>query len=249
MLATEHYDSPEPVNLGAGFEISIRDLAEKIRALVGYTGQIRWDATKPNGQPRRSLDVSRAENAFGFKATTGFDEGLARTIAWYLDTGRASQGGLLIRIVARPDDDDRACCSVALCVVLGVFATAASTLMFDRGARRFDVVDTQLRLLKGEPAVFDGTRRLPADESEPDPGAAGADLAVGAGVKPLVAYTTVRLLTAIAMFARSGVDSWADDARGSASDCRGACRAGAAPSSRRSTTAGNSRPTFLMSCS
>ena len=91
VLATEHYDSPEPVNLGAGFEISIRDLAEKIRSLVGYTGQIRWDVTKPNGQPRRSLEVSRAEREFGFKATTGFDEGLARTIAWYVDTGRASK--------------------------------------------------------------------------------------------------------------------------------------------------------------
>jgi len=91
VLATEHYDSPEPVNLGAGFEISIRDLAEKICSLVGYSGQIRWDVTKPNGQPRRSLDVSRAEQEFGFKATTGFDEGLARTIAWYLDAGRASK--------------------------------------------------------------------------------------------------------------------------------------------------------------
>ena len=62
-----------------------------LNILVGYTGQIRWDVTKPNGQPRRSLDVSRAEQAFGFKAATDFDEGLARTIAWYLDSGRASK--------------------------------------------------------------------------------------------------------------------------------------------------------------
>jgi GDP-L-fucose synthase len=82
-LATEHYDSSEPVNLGAGFEISIRDLADKIKELVGFRGEIRWDTSKPSGQPRRSLDVSRAEEAFGFRASTTFDTGLARTVDWY----------------------------------------------------------------------------------------------------------------------------------------------------------------------
>jgi GDP-L-fucose synthase len=81
--AAERYESPEPVNIGAGFEIAIRDLASRVRELTGYEGEIRWDTSKPNGQPRRSLDVSRAEQTFGFRATTSFDEGLARTIAWY----------------------------------------------------------------------------------------------------------------------------------------------------------------------
>jgi GDP-L-fucose synthase len=86
--AAEHYDGPEPVNLGAGFEISIRELAEKIAGLTGFTGQITWDTSKPNGQPRRSLDVSRAEASFGFRATTTFDHGLKTTIDWYLRTHR-----------------------------------------------------------------------------------------------------------------------------------------------------------------
>ena len=84
--ATERYDGAEPVNLGAGFEISIRSLAEKIAGLTGFTGHIRWDTTKPNGQPRRSLDVSRAETLFGFRAATSFDVGLKNTIDWYLRT-------------------------------------------------------------------------------------------------------------------------------------------------------------------
>jgi GDP-L-fucose synthase len=83
VLATERYDGDEPVNLGAGFEISIKDLAVKIAGLTGYTGRLVWDTTKPNGQPRRSLDVSRADQFFGFRARTSFDEGLARAIAWY----------------------------------------------------------------------------------------------------------------------------------------------------------------------
>jgi GDP-L-fucose synthase len=82
-LATERYDGPEPVNVGAGFEISIKALVELIAELTGFTGRIRWDATKPNGQPRRSLDVARAEQRFGFRARTDFRQGLARTIAWY----------------------------------------------------------------------------------------------------------------------------------------------------------------------
>ena len=81
--ATEHYDGSEPVNLGAGFEISIKDLATKIAGLTGYSGRIVWDTTKPNGQPRRCLDVSRAEALFGFRAQTSFDAGLKHTIDWY----------------------------------------------------------------------------------------------------------------------------------------------------------------------
>jgi GDP-L-fucose synthase len=83
VLATERYDGPEPVNLGSAFEISIRDLAETIARVTGYAGRIVWDTSKPNGQPRRKLDVSRAERLFGFRAETPFAEGLARTVAWY----------------------------------------------------------------------------------------------------------------------------------------------------------------------
>jgi GDP-L-fucose synthase len=83
VCATEQYDRPEPVNLGAGFEISIRDLAELIASLTGFKGRLTFDRTKPDGQPRRSLDVTRATNSFGFTATTGFKTGLTRTIDWY----------------------------------------------------------------------------------------------------------------------------------------------------------------------
>ena len=83
LLATEHYDSPEPVNIGSHFEISIKDLVTKIAHYTGFEGEIVWDTSKPNGQPRRKLDVSRAKEAFGFKATTDFDTGLQRTIEWY----------------------------------------------------------------------------------------------------------------------------------------------------------------------
>jgi GDP-L-fucose synthase len=86
--ATERFEGAEPVNLGAGFEISIRDLAEKIGALTGFTGLITWDTSKPNGQPRRSLDVSRAEALFDFRATTTFDQGLKSTVEWYVRTHR-----------------------------------------------------------------------------------------------------------------------------------------------------------------
>jgi GDP-L-fucose synthase len=82
-LATERYDAPDPVNLGSGREISIRDLAELIARLSGYTGRLVWDTSKPNGQPRRCLDTARAERQFGFRARTPFEEGLRRTIAWY----------------------------------------------------------------------------------------------------------------------------------------------------------------------
>ena len=83
VLATERYDDPEPVNLGAGFEIGIRDLAELIAEQTGFDGRLVFDRSKPDGQPRRMLDVSRAEKRFGFKATTDFRAGLRRTIAWY----------------------------------------------------------------------------------------------------------------------------------------------------------------------
>jgi GDP-L-fucose synthase len=83
LLATERYDSPAPVNLGSGDEISIRSLAERIARLVGFEGQIVWDTTRPNGQPRRALDISRARQAFGFSARTTLEQGLARTVEWY----------------------------------------------------------------------------------------------------------------------------------------------------------------------
>lgn len=92
LLAAEQYDGSDPVNLGAGFEISIKDLAELIVRLTGFGGRIDWDVTKPDGQPRRSLDTTRAEQYFGFKAKTGFEEGLRRTIAWYREhRGAAAQ--------------------------------------------------------------------------------------------------------------------------------------------------------------
>lgn len=83
IMAAEKYDKPEPVNLGAGFEISIKDLVTLIARLVKFEGKIVWNRSKPDGQPRRCLDTSRAKAEFGFKAKTGFDEGLKRTIAWY----------------------------------------------------------------------------------------------------------------------------------------------------------------------
>jgi len=85
VLATEKYNDADPVNIGAGFEITIQALAEKIAALTGFEGDIRWDKTKPDGQPRRCLDTTRAKQRFGFEATTHFDEGLRRTIDWYRD--------------------------------------------------------------------------------------------------------------------------------------------------------------------
>jgi GDP-L-fucose synthase len=86
MSAAERYDKPEPVNLGSGQEISIRDLAGRIARLVGFHGQIRWDTLRPNGQPRRRLDVTRASREFGFRARTGLDEGLRRTVEHYLES-------------------------------------------------------------------------------------------------------------------------------------------------------------------
>jgi len=84
LLATERYDKPDPVNVGSGIEIPIKDLATKIAAMTGFKGTIHWDTSYPNGQPRRSLDVSRAESEFAFQARTTFDEGLRKTIDWFL---------------------------------------------------------------------------------------------------------------------------------------------------------------------
>ena len=86
LLAAEKYNSSAPVNLGAGFEITIKDLAEKIAALTGFHGKLVWDSSQPDGQPRRSLDVERARAAFGFQAALGFDKGLQETIDWYRKT-------------------------------------------------------------------------------------------------------------------------------------------------------------------
>jgi GDP-L-fucose synthase len=83
LTATEFYNGSEPVNIGSGQEISIKDLAEKIAHLTGFNGKLVWDTTKPNGQPRRALDTSRASDYFGWLASTHFEEGLRETIAWY----------------------------------------------------------------------------------------------------------------------------------------------------------------------
>ncbi len=88
-LATTRYDKSEPVNLGSGMEISIRDLAVTIARMTGFKGKVVWDATKPNGQPRRCLDVTRAEHEFGFRAATPFESGLQKTIDWYLGSRRS----------------------------------------------------------------------------------------------------------------------------------------------------------------
>ena len=87
-LAAEKYDGPDPVNLGAGFEIKIRDLVKLISGLMEFDGEILWDRSKPDGQPRRMLDVSRADKLFGFRAKTKFEQGLRTTIDWYLENMR-----------------------------------------------------------------------------------------------------------------------------------------------------------------
>jgi GDP-L-fucose synthase len=92
LLATEHYNGPNPVNIGAGFEITIKELVEKITKLTGFKGQIRWDSSKPDGQPRRRLDVSKAKKYFGFEAKTTFDQGLKATIEWYKANRKQMQG-------------------------------------------------------------------------------------------------------------------------------------------------------------
>ena len=84
-LAAERYNQSDPVNIGSGFEISIKDLVKKIAKLTGFEGELVWDTSKPNGQPRRALDTSRAKERFGFEAHTDFNEGLRNTIDWYLE--------------------------------------------------------------------------------------------------------------------------------------------------------------------
>lgn len=86
VLASEKYDKLDPVNIGAGFEISIKDLTEKIVKLTGFKGKVYWDKTKPDGQPRRRLDTQRAKKEFNFKAKVGFEEGLQKTIEWYKES-------------------------------------------------------------------------------------------------------------------------------------------------------------------
>jgi GDP-L-fucose synthase len=89
LLAAERYDGADPVNLGTGIETSIRELAELVAELTGFEGEIVWDTSMPNGQPRRQLDATRAEQLFGFRAGTALRDGLARTIAWYRDAVQA----------------------------------------------------------------------------------------------------------------------------------------------------------------
>ena len=90
VLAADRYDGPDPVNLGAGKEISIRELAELVAAVTGFEGRIQWDTSKPNGQPRRSIDATRARELFGFEARTSLRDGLERTVAWYRAQAPAS---------------------------------------------------------------------------------------------------------------------------------------------------------------
>ena len=91
LLATERYDAPDPVNLGSGEEHSIRELVGIVCEACGFAGRVTWDSTKPNGQPRRRLDTSRAEAAFGFRARKPFADGLRETIAWYREARRAGK--------------------------------------------------------------------------------------------------------------------------------------------------------------
>jgi GDP-L-fucose synthase len=96
VLAAERYNGADPINLGVGREISIRELVEVIARLTRFEGRIRWDASKPDGQPRRALDTSRAREAFGFVAATDFEQGMGATIGWYEENAsrlRESQVG------------------------------------------------------------------------------------------------------------------------------------------------------------
>ena len=96
IAATKHYDAPDPVNLGSGQEVTIRELMDSIAAITGFAGRIVWDTARPNGQPRRLLDVTRAQNSFGFTATTDLQTGLRRTIDWYLKV-RGREGAAATR--------------------------------------------------------------------------------------------------------------------------------------------------------
>lgn len=105
VLAAERYNGSEPVNLGAGKEISIRELVERICGLMKFDGEIEWDDSEPDGQPRRSLDTARAEREFGFRAKTSFEEGLGRTIQWYLERRAESGSNPGAEPNAEPDSD------------------------------------------------------------------------------------------------------------------------------------------------
>jgi len=98
ILATERYNKPEPVNLGAGQEISIKELVKIIQTLTGFSGKIHWDTTKPDGQPRRCLVTSKAKEEFGFVAQVPFEEGLRRTVEWYKNPAVAQRGGMTMGI-------------------------------------------------------------------------------------------------------------------------------------------------------
>lgn len=116
VLATDRFDGAEPVNIGAGREITIKDLVRLIAKETGFAGELRWDTSKPNGQPRRSLDTSRAERFFGFRSTTSFEEGLRRTIAWYQKTGGTrtasdNRVGGWVRLSSQPLEERRAASS------------------------------------------------------------------------------------------------------------------------------------------
>jgi GDP-L-fucose synthase len=87
VLAIERYDGPEPVNIGSGQEITIADLTDLVARLTGFEGRLSWDTTKPDGQPRRLFDTSRARDLFGFEASTLLEDGLRRTIEWYRAEG------------------------------------------------------------------------------------------------------------------------------------------------------------------
>ncbi len=93
VLAAEHYDSPEPVNLGVGREVPIRELVHLIKDATGFSGEVRWDTSKPDGQPRRCLDTSRARERFGFVARTSLEEGLAKTVRWFESTRQLALSG------------------------------------------------------------------------------------------------------------------------------------------------------------
>ncbi|MBM4135088.1 MAG: GDP-L-fucose synthase [Nitrospira sp.] len=101
LLAAERYNGPDPVNLGSGMEISIKDLIDLIAWLTGYKGEVRWDTARPNGQPRRSLDTGRADKLFGFRVQVPFEEGLRRTVAWYERTKHDAQQPMMQGSVPR----------------------------------------------------------------------------------------------------------------------------------------------------
>jgi GDP-L-fucose synthase len=108
VLATEQYDSGDPVNLGAGSEITIRELVRTIARLCEFDGEIVWDASKPDGQPRRMLDTTRAREGFGFAASTDFETGLRRTIAWYIESLRIERSARrkAVRLAGHASSDD-----------------------------------------------------------------------------------------------------------------------------------------------